>query len=155
MLPLNLNDVDVLINIDECKKYVYLAHMDNHNRILLGQRMTKELFGYLHKRRVFSAELTVIESENYTIIDRTEEEYGADYPDRYCVEIFIPITTIDNNHYDNILHEYIETLISKIKEAYVKLNIDYSKNQLDLLDIDSEWSVNSQTGETSKKIYFK
>lgn len=153
MLPLNLNDNDVLINIDECRKYVYLSYMDKHNRFLLGQHMTKELFGYLQKKRVFTDELTVIESDKYTIKDLTSEEYGDDYPDRYCVEISIPITSIKDSFYDAILHEYIDELTSKIKEAYAKLGLDYAKNQLDILTIDEEWAVNA--GTTSKKIYFR
>jgi len=155
MLPLNLNDNDVLIDVNECKKYVYLSYMDKHNRFLLGQKMTKELFGYLQKKRVFTSELTIIESDKYTIKDFTEEAYGDDYPDRYCVEISIPITSIKDSFYDNILHEYIEELTSKIKEAYAKLGINYAKNQLDILDIDEEWSVSVSAGTTSKKIYFR
>jgi len=155
MLPLNLNDNDVLIDIDECRKYVYLSYMDNHNRFLRGQRMTKELFGYLTKNRVFSDELTVIESDKFTVKDLTCEEYGSDYPDRYCVEIAVPIGSIGTAYYDNILNDYIEMLISKIKEAYEKLGIDYKTNQLDILEIEQEWSVNSDTVSVSKRIYFR
>jgi hypothetical protein len=115
--------------------------------------MTNELFGYLQKKRVFTSELTVIESDKYAITDITSEEYGDDYPDRYCVKISIPITSIKDSFYDAILYEYLDELTSKIKEAYARIGLDYAKNQLDILTIDEEWSVNA--GTTSKKIYFR
>ena len=155
MLPVNLNDTDILLDIDECRKYVYLSYMDKFNRFLLGQRMTKELFAYLKKSKVFQPELTVIESDKYTIKDVTVDEYGDDYPERYCVEISIPIQSIGTAYYDNILNDYIEELILKIKEAYERLGIEYKKNQLDILDIDKDWTVNSDSVAVSKKIYFR